>query len=153
MSDILQVASQTEDYVGSIERWNADHQAAMLCYEVEETINLGNRGFDAIVAFDEAWRRRVMRGELPFSPVLHSFIHALSQRWNAPCMEVLAAIDKLRGQSFSVKGAEEFQLRCQEAAGILTPDSEFFGSDKLAELRDQALDQYMRGETLEHGPG
>jgi hypothetical protein len=149
MSDILQVASQTEEYVGSIERWNADHQAAMHCYKVEETVELGNRVFDAIVAFDEAWRRRVMRGELPFSPVLHSLIRALFQRWHAPCAEVLMAVEELRSQGFSIKEAEEFEHRCQEAAGILTPDSEFFDSDKLARLRDEAIDQHHRGETLE----
>jgi hypothetical protein len=153
MSDILEVASQTEQYVGSAERWAADHRAAMLCYEVEETIGLGNRVFDAIVAFDENWRRQVSRGELPFSPVLDGFIHALFQRWHGPSAGVLAVIEDLRREGFSVKGGDEFQYRSREAEGILTPDAEFFAHDRLVELRDEALDQHLRGETLEHGPG
>lgn len=153
MSDLLEVASQTEQYVGSAGRWKADHRAAMVCYEVEETIALGNRVFDAIVAFDENWRRQVSRGELPFSPVLDSFIQALFRRWYVPCSGVLAAIENLRREGFAVKGAAEFLQRCREAEGILTPDAEFFSDDQLVQLRDEALDQHLRGETLEHGPG
>ena len=89
MSDILEVASQTEQYLGSVDRWHVDHQAAMLRYDVEETIAVGNRVFDAIVAIDEDWRHRVMRGELAFSPVLQSLIFALFKRWHAPCDEIL----------------------------------------------------------------
>ncbi|MEX2139178.1 MAG: hypothetical protein WD894_07955 [Pirellulales bacterium] len=153
MSDILEVASQTEQYVGSAERWKADHRSAMVCYEVEETLALGNRVFDAIVEFDENWRRQVSRGKLRFSPVLHSFIQALFERWHAPCSNVLAAIEDLRHEGFLPKGADEFQHRCREADGILTPDGDFFVGDQLIQIRDDALDQHLRGETLERGPG
>jgi hypothetical protein len=33
--------------------------------------------------------------------------------------------------------------------GILTPDEEFFAGERLAELRDKAIDAHRRGETEE----
>ena len=153
MSNILEVASQTEQYVATVEHWNGDRQAAMVCKQVEETVELGTRIFDEIVAFDESWRRKVLRGELQFSPVIHSLILALFRRWYVPASDVLAAIESLRNHGLSVNGAEDFRQRCRETEGGLTPDADFFAAGELVDLRDEALDQHFRAETLEHGPG
>jgi hypothetical protein len=153
MPDITEVAGQIEQYVDIVCSWDGNHQGQTACDKVGETVDLAIRIYDAIVAFDEDWRRRVMRGELRFSCALHSFILRLFRRWHAPCDDVLAAIENLQAQGLFVTGALEFKNRCREAAGITTSDAESFAIGQLIHVRDEVPGQHQCRETLEHGPG
>jgi hypothetical protein len=61
----------------------------------------------------------------------------------------LQAIEKLEAENYEVEHAEEFRRCASEVRGILTTDEDFFARQKLADLRDEAIEANRNGLTEE----
>lgn len=134
------------------ESWRDDHEVAMACYRFQDILQRGIMLFDLLVRVDECWRKLVSDGKVSCDPNVPQILKKLLARWSEPCPEALRRLEVFERNGFEVAFAEEFRSRCREAQGILTPDSAFFVDDALVSLRDAALDQHRRGETIEQWP-
>lgn len=130
-----------------------DHRNVMECYSIEETVVKGIFVFDLITRFDDAVRSKVRRGEVEFRDEFNRDMLEQYRNWLATSEEVLLRIESVQTQGYAVARADELRSRVVEARGLLTPDRDFFTSDKLVDLRDQALDEHAAGQTHEHRPG
>lgn len=64
--------------------------------------------------------------------------------------EVVASeLEEHRLAGFSMTGSDEFLVHLENARGICTPDEVFFAGENLEELRDDVVDAYLAGETIE----
>lgn len=133
------------------ERWKEDYEAAMKCRDLEDWLYVGNGIFDAITRFDEKHQGRVFSGEIEFDPEHESLIKEAYRWWLGPCADFTSQIESLRRQNFDVNNSEQFLSNCREAMGILTDDAEFFDSEALIALRDEAIDEHRAGDSLEFG--
>lgn len=129
--------------------WTNSSDDVQLRLKVEETIALGLFVFDRITRLDEQQRAEVLRGAAPHDAATEKAIEELYRSWSASCAGTLQASAGLEQRGFQVQGAEEFRLRFGEVRGILTPDHEFFSSKPLQDLRDAAIDEHRRGETIQ----
>jgi hypothetical protein len=130
------------------ELWDADHKEVMACFSLESKLSRGVAIFDFITHIDESYRKAVLGGEAEFQPELFDAIAKLYQVWKIPCDEALKELAKFE-QNYTVAGADEFRRRCREVVGICTPDSEFFSSEAMITLRDEAIEEHERGETID----
>ncbi|HKI35497.1 MAG TPA: hypothetical protein VKA46_26815 [Gemmataceae bacterium] len=139
---------RSERYSQQPEQWKQDHEAAMCCFDFEGLLAFGLSLYDYINRIDEAWRVKVYRNLVPHDPAVDKVIEELYRGWLKPYDRVLARLSALE-KHFDVAGAKEFRSACREVQGILTPDEEFFIHDRLARLRDEAVDANRRGEAEE----
>ncbi len=141
---------RTQRYEEQPEQWKQDHDAAMRCFDFEGLLALGLSLFDFINRVDEAWRVKVYRGLVPYDATMDQVIEGLYRVWLRPCDRLHARLAELE-KHFDVKGASEFRAACREVQGILTRDDEFFTGDRLAELRDEAVEDHRAGSTEDMG--
>jgi hypothetical protein len=143
-------------YADAPRSWKRDHDAALQCRDLEDTLAVGNWLFGALSRIDDGWHGEVFEGRIPYDPEEEAQIRSFYRGWLKPCEQMLTKIAEFEAQGFEVSGASEFRRNCSEVKGILTPDSQFFSSDALVELRDQAIDSHRAGLTTdfhEHGAG
>lgn len=138
-------------YAEGVESWKSAYVAAMKCRDLEDWLYVGNGIFDAITAFDEKHQFRVLSGEIEYDPAHNELIKSAYKWWLGPCEVLSTEINSLRAQGFLVDNSEAFLSNCRESTGILTDDAEFFDSEALIALRDEAIDEHRAGESLEFG--
>lgn len=134
------------------ESWQPDHAKAMACRDLEDWLIVGIGLFDAITTFDERHQLRVFSNDIPFDADHASIIKNAYRWWLGPCDAIDAEITQLEKADFEVDHAQVFRSKCREAKGILTEDAEFFNSEALIALRDEAIDEHRAGNSLEFGP-
>jgi hypothetical protein len=148
------VRQSVKSYSESPLGWKpADTDDAMRCWDFEEYLEIGIVLFDAITHFDEKYRERVLEGTETWDPAIDASITEAYQWWCGPCDQVLKQLQHFEANYGTIRNAEKFRQYVREAKGILGDVSAVFDSDKLAELRDQAIDSFRRGDTLEYGSG
>jgi hypothetical protein len=139
---------RTERYAEQPEEWKQDHDAAMRCFDFEGLLAFGLSLFDFINRIDEVWRVKVFRGLVPYDPASDEVIGDLYRWWLRPCDRILARLSELE-KHFDVEGSKEFRSACREVQGLLTRSADFFTHERLARLRDEAVDANRRGESEE----
>jgi len=138
--------TRTETYA---ERWKKEHDEAMECINLEELIAFGITIFDLINRLDEIWRRKVHENRIPYNPDVDAAIETLYAKWMGPFDRVMAQVNKFRQAGYNVAGEQEFISAHREVKGILTSASDFFTDEKLADLKDNAIDEHLRGNLIE----
>ncbi|MGD9648537.1 MAG: hypothetical protein AB7U73_22695 [Pirellulales bacterium] len=107
--------------------------------------------YDMLIQLDEQWRAAVAAKPKSYDAPMHQELEAMFAEWLAAAERLEKALLDLEQQQSSVEHAAEFRRRLSEARDSATADTEFFSHSKLVELRDAALDEHARGETLEFG--
>jgi hypothetical protein len=102
------------------EDWKRDHEDAGKCYVLGE----GTAADDAVVT-------------------------RLYQSWMQGAEIIAPQIAEMEAKGFQIEGSQDFRSAYREVKGILTADDEFFDSERLAEMRDKAIDAHRRGDTEE----
>src|SRR5262249_40884183 len=107
--------------------------------------------FQRINRADESFRSAIFRGKCPpNAPTeVDEVIELLYRSWADTSSILLQRLGELEREGFEATGADEFRSCCRELQGILTEDREFITSDRLAALRDDAIDAHRRGDVTE----
>jgi hypothetical protein len=79
-----------------------------------------------------------------FNREMHEKPRELLRDWLDYSRRVIALVAALQDED---SGIEELRRNIHQAEASLTPDDEFFDSDELADLRDNAIDAHRAGET------
>jgi hypothetical protein len=101
------------------EAWMQDHQAAMECRDVEDTIAVGISVFQLLVQRQDSWRERVFRGTEEFSEEQNQFVLSLFRLWLRITDEVLTALPPLEEQFGSVERVGELRECASQARKLL----------------------------------
>jgi len=141
---------QVSGYVGESKDVMRRHAEAMDCWDCEDVLQLGIDAFDWLNRADEAIRRDINSGRLEYDPRIDRALKSLYARWLKPCpfAEQWIAVQEARG--FTVRNAARFRVCCEEARAIVD-DDDVLDNDAIVELRDEAIDAYRKGETVEFG--
>jgi hypothetical protein len=107
--------------------------------------------YDMLIQLDEQWRAAITAKPESYDTRAHQELDKMFAEWLAAAATFDKLLSEFESQKLVVAHAEEFRRRLREARDAATPDSEFFNHSKLVELRDAALDEHARGETLEFG--
>jgi hypothetical protein len=119
---------------------NADHDAAMKCYEIQERAAYLVFVFERISHADEEIHAENLGDSSQEAADVLKALEELYAKWYATATECLQVIERAEAEGFEVDGSDAFRRYHREARGVLTPDEEFFQGDKLVELRDEAID-------------
>jgi hypothetical protein len=134
------------------DQWKANHIEAMSCWAFEDLLRLCIETFERIGRQDEGWRKSVFSGEHPYSAEDEKASLDLYVDWKSVCENFLAPLSRFEMGGYVIECANQFRACLREAEGILTPDAEFFNSNALTRLRDEAIDDSRHGE-VEHVGG
>jgi hypothetical protein len=116
------------------------------CHVLEVLLRIALHHLDEIGNLDNKIRLLVLKGEAETKE--EELAAQLYRHWfNGATTILMPLLARMEGKGYQVEGAAEFRNACREVTGILTPDSEFFDCERLAELRDKAIDAHRRGET------
>lgn len=97
---------------------------------------------------DESWREGLYSGNLEHAPEFDETIRDLYRRWLSTSLRLAEQLQTLEKQ-VRIASADEFRQRIQEVKDLLTLDHDFFTSDQLVTLRDQAIEEHRSGKTAE----
>lgn|GEM_PF-4487033 len=128
------------------EKWYQDHKLAMACMECESFLQAAIADFYAINQLDEMWRIQIAENVVEYSEEFEDILTDLYKLWLQSKEKLLEQVDLFLEAEFEIKLAEKFRSACREVEGILTEDEDFFGDEKLGELREQAVKDYNEGE-------
>jgi hypothetical protein len=152
VNDALSLAEEkTRVYREESELWKKDHKLAMAFYSFQDFLEFGVGLFDSITKIDEDWRLRVLEHRVEYDPAFAEALLRVYRQWLEPCAEIEEVLKFFEQRFGMVANAPEFRARWREAAGILTPDGEFFAGDALVSLCDTAIDEHQTGETFDVG--
>jgi hypothetical protein len=136
-----------------IEPWKEDHDRALFCYAVEDTISWGLLLFQGLSEEDANWHTQVLESKIPYDEAQEAELIENYRNWLEASNRLLPTIGQLEEWGFEVREAHEFRKKCQEARGVLTEDVVFFVDEALVNLRDEAIDEHRRGATHVYGGG
>lgn len=145
------VRERLDAYEDEYDVWKADHAQAMLYFNFCDLLEEGVRLFNSICRLDENWRGDVAKKRTEYDEDTHSKIFDLFRRW----AKIGRRIDEqllpwfVQEYGGDVKSSKEFLACYREVQGILAKDEDFFNGESLSALRDQAIDEFRKGETLE----
>jgi hypothetical protein len=91
------------------EAWKADHDAAMLCFDLEDTVLRGVTLFYMVRRADESWTKKVQAGSVAFDIAKAREIHEKYKWWLAPCDNVLDALTRAERSIRTIDNAEVFR--------------------------------------------
>lgn len=97
---------------------------------------------------DNELRLAVMESKAPYDAAEELEVEALYRAWLAPATTMLARVAASEECGHAIRYAEQFRRCVAEAAAALGDDTEFFGSDESAALRDAAIDAHREGRTV-----
>jgi hypothetical protein len=124
------------------------HAEAIDCRDCEDFLQLGIDAFDWLNRADESIRRAILSGRAEYDPKVERTLLVMYTRWLKPCehAEKWIAVQEKRG--FRVENVERFRECCAEVRAMVE-DSSLLDNDTIINLRDDAVDAYLKGETLE----
>lgn len=139
---------EAQRYREDVEEWKSTcAQAQEACYAWEDLIAKANFLLSGWLDIDTEMRLAELGGTLSAQAT-----ESLRQRmlgnvgeWLSLSPELLEQIARIEREYGQCDGGEVFRRNVAEAQGILTSDEEFFRSNKLNALRDQAEADYREG--------
>ena len=131
------------------EQWKANHLNAMACWEFGDLLLYCVEAFDRINREDEGYRQEVFNGNAEHSGEIEEAHGNFYVKWYSACKPFEATLANYQQDGHVVEYADRFLQCLRETEGILTDDATFFADDTLADLRDQAIDDHKKGETLD----
>lgn len=151
MADSSLVRRQVELCDQASESWTSDHKDAMQCHDLQEWLAILISTYDLVVRLDERWRHAVFEKLEVHDPAVDREISDLFTRWKHAATIMERRIRDFETKQFDVDHAAALRKRLHEVTSLLTPDREFFTGQALVDLRDDAIDQHRRGQTIEYG--
>lgn len=136
-----------------IEPWKEDHDRALACYAVEDTLSWGLLLFQGLSEEDANWHTHVLESKIPYDEAQEAELIENYRNWLEASNRLLPTIGQLEEWGFEVRGAHEFRKKCREAHGVLTEDVVFFADEALVNLRDEAINEHRAGRTYTWGGG
>jgi hypothetical protein len=133
------------------EQWKSDHDMAMLCYDVQDSIAVGLLILKWLDELDELVTAKSLRKETPEeeSKKMCADVEILYREWEKASLDHLDFVVMLRQKGFRVDRADELEEAIRTVRKMLTPDQDFFTDSKLVAARDSAMDAHVGGETTE----
>jgi hypothetical protein len=101
------------------ESWKQDHQGAMACRDLEDTVAVGIAVFRLIERVEDSWRERVFRGAENYADPYDRWVQALYRGWLQVTDAVLTAVPALERRFGSVDGADELRACAGQARSLL----------------------------------
>ena len=129
------------------EQWQANDLEAMSVRKLEDVLSLCIETFERISREEEEWRLALLTGQQATDCGEPSYSLELYSLWNKVCPEFLERVSYFERHGYDVEHSERFRACLREAEGILTKDADFFRGEGLAQLCDEAIDEFRRGET------
>jgi hypothetical protein len=125
----------------SREPWKVDHDEAMRCMALEETLQFGVQLYDHLVKLDEATRATTLAASAPDAAECVKLIRNLFEWWLRPGVALEREIKRMRDRGFRVDSAEAFLTRKAEAEWALAPAEDLFRHPRFVKARDAAIDE------------
>lgn len=143
---------ELELFVESQEAWKIDHLNAMLCCDVEEAVALGIHVFERLTQAEARLSIDAYRGKITaeFAEEERNKIARWLRDAAIPTAEALQmAIEYCTNNGYMVNRAQDFAAWVERLRDALTADDEFFDDEKLAALRDEAIDSHRQSSLVE----
>jgi hypothetical protein len=124
------------------------HAEAIDCRDCEDFLQLGIDAFNWLNRADESIRRAICAGSIQHDHKIERALHVMYARWLRPCVhaERWIAVQEQRG--FRVDNLRTFRECCAEVRAIVD-NNDLLDNDAIIKLRDDAVDAYRKGDTLE----
>jgi hypothetical protein len=133
----------------------AEHREAMDCLDCETFLQLGIDAFGWLMRADRELRISLSEGALEaYTEGVSEALQQLCKAWLRPCEPARKWIAMQTERGYRVDNLAEFDKCCEEMEAIVEfHERDRDGSDGLplpiAQLRDEALSEFDRGETAE----
>jgi hypothetical protein len=101
------------------ESWKQDHQAAMACRDLEDTMAVGIAVFRLVEHVVESWKDRVFRGTQAYTEEDDLWVRDLFRCWLRVTEGVLGKVPGLEEHFGLVSGADELRGLASRAHAIL----------------------------------
>jgi hypothetical protein len=141
--------SRVRDYQDQSTDLMKKHAEAMDCRDCEAFLQLGIDAFHWLARADEMIRVNVFTSSQEYAPELDMAIATLYAEWLRPCDHAEAWIARQEERRFRVDNLDEFRRCCSEVRAIVEANEGVLANEAMVELRDQAVDMQVKGETLE----
>ncbi len=135
-----------------VERWMLAHRDVEERWLLEDRIGWANLLFSNLLDLDTDVELYIVENhphDDEDARYLRSRIGSMFKDWLGVSSTTLRNIDKLVQRGIEIKGADTFCNNVRSARQMLTADDIFFDSDKLVQLRDEAIDANRTGRTDE----
>ncbi len=135
-------------YKDDVESWQTRPDApAMNGWVWEDSIAKANFLFDRIMRIDFQVQQYNLgkRGEIDSG--VQEKLREVLRGWLNVSLQVVAQAERLLREHGHAEGLDALETNVREAKAILTPDDEAFDPDKLASLRDGAIEAHRSGMT------
>jgi hypothetical protein len=139
----IPIARRQIDFLA--EQWKSNHLDAMTCRDIEDFLHLAIQAFFWICRESDNAQQDILNGARPYSEEEYRGFHKMYAEWLNVCQCYVPHLEECESKGFEVQHAAKFRECLREATGILTPDSDFFSSDSLVILRDNAIDEFRAG--------
>jgi hypothetical protein len=137
-----------EKEIDGLEGWKREHNQAMECFRLEDSLKLGILIYDSLAAIDHYVRNEFLSGAIPFDPEYEDSIRTLFEYWLRPGQKLEKEISALKEIGFVVEGEDKFRKRYEEAKWMLLSASDAFDHEKMIDLRDRAVDSLRSGDVV-----
>jgi hypothetical protein len=140
-----------EAYESTPQEWKKDHEDAMICFDVQDSLAFGLLLLDQMNKLDESFRLDAFSGKVRRDACDDLFREweDIYHKWLKASLGHLDIIASLSRRGYSIEGSERFRQAVEEVQKWMTPDNEFFSGSAMIDLRDSAVDAHARGETTE----
>jgi len=130
------------------EPWKKQHEEALRCFELEDTLERGVNLFKLLVWLDEALRLAMARSPSKTTELLPLLrrLEDVFQYWLKPCDAVEQVIQQFESSYGPVRNAEEFRRCHAEARWMLDDPALTMDHPKIIEARDEAIDSLRAGD-------
>lgn len=136
-----------DSYEDERDLWKEDHGEASRYFDFRDFISGGIELYKELCHLEEAWRTDVYRKLIPYDARFLAKIEGLFSTFSDLAFDIeQSLLLKFEADQGIAEIAAEFRRYCQELRDAMTPDTKFFVDEKLADLRDEALEQNARGD-------
>jgi hypothetical protein len=138
---------EVERYRVDVEDWKRKHdQVVNDLWVWEQLMSKANELFALVVGIDEDIQMLLLSYADANQEML-GVTRGLMKQWLTVSLVIRDQADRLRSEHGSAKDATELERNIEAAQAMLTPDSEFFDADELAQLCDRAVADNRAGLT------
>ena len=143
---------QLEIYKEEAGRWSvSDEEEESARCHLEKLVCRSLFIFELLNGLDEVWYSDVHDGRMEYSTKTEDRLLLGYRLWYDRCKDLLSSLERFEQKGSPIRDAEALRAACREAAGILTPDDEFFDDETFVKLQEDALDSFHRGECRDLG--
>lgn len=125
-----------------------ESKQAIDCLNCEAMIDFGIEALESVIKADAVFRDAAMDGLIEFTEELDDSLHGLIRHWLRTSEHSIVWIKKCESREYEVKRRDEFMKFVREAKSIIKSYTDDSLPEHIAEIRDEAIEEHSRGETL-----